>query len=139
MQLWNRLYNTVWLAFFSCVLIPRWMGPYAGIPIHLLLGLAMLFLTQGNARRLASLAVPLRLQRISRVTAGFAIFQAACGIAIAAAKHLGAKAAWAVPLLMGMHLVSALAILSQASSVATAFDMWEEKEFEMRDSSKKDQ
>jgi hypothetical protein len=139
MQLWNRLYNTVWLAFFSCVLIPRWMGPYAGIPIHLLLGLAMLFLTQGNERKLASLAVPLRLRRISRVTAGFAVFQAACGIAVAASKGLGPKAAWTVPLFVGMHVVCALAILSQASSVATAYDMWEEKEFEMRDSSKKDQ
>jgi hypothetical protein len=33
MQLWNKLYNTIWLPFFSCVLIPRWMGRYAGPPM----------------------------------------------------------------------------------------------------------
>jgi hypothetical protein len=28
-----------------------------------------------------------------------------------------------------LHLIIALAIISQASSTATAYDMWEEKEF----------
>jgi len=28
-----------------------------------------------------------------------------------------------------LHLVTALAIITQASSVATAYDMWEEHEF----------
>jgi hypothetical protein len=28
-----------------------------------------------------------------------------------------------------LHLVIALAIITQASSVATAYDMWEEKEY----------
>jgi hypothetical protein len=30
-----------------------------------------------------------------------------------------------------VHVICALAILAQASSVATAYDMWEDKEFEM--------
>jgi hypothetical protein len=33
---------------------------------------------------------------------------------------------WAVNLL---HLIIAVAIITQASSAATAYDMWEEKEF----------
>lgn len=129
MQLWKKLYNTVWLAFFSCVLIPRWMDAYVGIPVHVLLGLIMLILTQSNARRLASLPVPYRLKRISKVTAGFAIFQIAVGMALGAVMHLAPGLNTVLLLLRGAHVVCALAILAQASSVATAYDMWEEREF----------
>ena len=128
MQLWNRLYNTIWLAFFSCVLIPRWMGRYAGPPVHVLLGLAMLVITRTNARRLAALSVPPRLQRISKVTAGIAVFQIVGGLALGAVSHLAPNLPVVAPVLRGAHVVCALAILAQASSVATGYDMWEEKE-----------
>ena len=129
MRLWKKLYNTVWLAFFSCILIPRWMDVYAGLSIHVLLGLTMLVMTQSNARRLAALPVPSRLKRISKATAGFAIFQIAVGLALGAVMHLAPGLHIVTILLRGAHVVSALAILAQASSVATAYDMWEEKEF----------
>jgi len=129
MQLWNKLYNTVWLAFFSCVLIPRWMGRYAGPPVHVLLGLAMLVITRTNAQRLAALPVPTRLKRISKVTAGFAVFQVVGGLALGAATHLAPNLPAVAPVLRAAHVVCALTILAQASSVATAYDMWEEKEF----------
>ncbi len=129
MQLWNKLYNTVWLAFFSCVLIPRWMGEYVGLTVHALLGLAMVVVTLSNARNLGALPVPPRLKRISKVTAGFALFQAVVGLALGAVLHLAPDLPVVDPVLRGAHVVSALAILAQASSVATAYDMWEEKEF----------
>jgi hypothetical protein len=129
MQLWNKLYNTIWLAFFSCVLIPRWMGPKIGLPVHILLGLAMLIVTQTNARSLAALPVPDRLKRVSKVVAGIAIFQLACGLALGAVMHLAPNLHVAALILQGAHVVSALAILSQSSSIATGYDMWEEKEF----------
>ena len=129
MQLWKRLYNTVWLAFFSCVLIPHWMGQYVGWPVHALLGLAMLLLTQLNARSLQALSAPSRLKRISKVTAGFAIFQVVTGLALGAVMHLAPNLPFVAPALRGLHVVAALTILAQASSVATAYDMWEEKEF----------
>jgi hypothetical protein len=130
MELWKRLYNTVWLAFFSCVLIPRWMGSSIGLPIHVLLGLTLLVLSQTNARKLAALPVPSRLKRISKVTAGFAIFQIVTGLALGAVSHLTLHLPGAVRVLYGAHVACALAILAQTSSVATAYDMWEEKEFE---------
>ncbi len=129
MPLWRRLYNTVWLAFFACVLIPRWMGASAGFPVHALLGLLLLILTLANARKLAALDVPARLQRISKVTAGFAIFQLVCGFALGGVSHLAPNVAWALSLLRAVHIICALTILAQASSVATGYDMWEEKEF----------
>jgi hypothetical protein len=129
MQLWRMLYNTVWLAFFLCVLIPRWMGPYAGMPLHAILGLLMLILTQSNARKLAALPVPVRLKRISKATAGFAIFQIVIGLVLGGVSHLALNIPFLIPVLRGMHIICALTMLAQASSVATAYDMWEEKEF----------
>jgi len=129
MQLWKRLYNTIWLAFFSCVLIPRWMGQSVGTSIHVLLGLAMFVMTQANARSLAALPVPARLKRISKVAAGFAIFQIFAGLAMGVVKHFAPNLPVVPAVLLGLHDVCALAILSQSSSLATAYDMWEEKEF----------
>jgi len=129
MPLWKKLYGTVWLAFFSCVLIPRWILPAVGIPLHILVGLGMLVMTQLNMRQLAALPVPDRLKRISRVTAGFAIFQIICGLALGAAMQFAPGVAVVAAVLRGAHIVCALTILAQAASVATAYDMWEEKEF----------
>ena len=129
MKLWNRLYSTVWLAFFACVLISRWMGSHVGIPVHILLGLVLLVVTLANARSLAALPVPVRLKRISKVTAGFAIFQALGGLALGAIAHFVPNLPVVPMVLHGAHVICALAILAQASSVATAYDMWEEKEF----------
>ena len=70
MPLWNRLYNTIWLAFFSCVMVPRWMGTTWGMAVHAVLGLGLVALTVANAQTLQALPVPTRLQRISKVTRG---------------------------------------------------------------------
>ena len=129
MPLWRRLYNTIWLAFFSCVLVPRWMGASVGLPVHALLGIWMLVITQMNIKSLQALSVPARLKRISKATAGFALFQLATGLALGAVMHLAPTLPFAAPVLRGLHIVSALTILAQASSVATGYDMWEEKEF----------
>ena len=129
MQLWKCLYNTIWLSFFACVLIPRWMGNHAGFPVHGLLGLLLLVMTVTNARKLAALPVPARLKRISKVTMGFAIFQLVTGLALGALLHLIPDLPYVAPILHGIHIVIALAILAQTSSVATAYDMWEDKEF----------
>ena len=127
MPLWQRLYNTIWLAFFSCLLIPRWLG-VAGPPVHALLGVGLLVLAVTNARRLAALPVPARLQRISKATAGIAGLQAVSGLALGAVTRLAPSLPVVGPVLHGLHVVCALAILAQAASVATGYDMWEEKE-----------
>ena len=130
MQLWKCLYNTLWIAFFACVLVPRWMGEIVGFPLHALLGLFLLVMTVVNARKLTTLPVPERLKRISKVTMGFAIFQLVTGLALGALHHLAPDLPYAAPIIHGMHVVIALAILAQTASVATAYDMWEEKEYQ---------
>jgi hypothetical protein len=129
MPLWSELYATVWLAFFGCVLIPRWMGLRIGLEAHILLGLAMVVVTLINVKRLAALPAPERLKRISKVTAGFSVFQLIAGLALGGAAHWAPNLLHLSPLFRVIHAVCALAILAQASSVATAYDMWEEKEF----------
>jgi hypothetical protein len=129
MELWRKLYNTVWLSFFSCVLIPRWMGPLIGLPVHAILGLLMLVIARSNAKRLEALSVPDRLKRISKVTAGFAAFQVITGVGLGGALHLAPNLPLVIAALRGIHVVCALTILAQTSSVATAYDMWEEKEY----------
>jgi len=130
MQLWKTLYGAVWLAFFSCVLLPRWMGAYAGSSIHIVLGFIMLLVALSNARRLAAMPVPSRLKRISKVIVGFAAFQIVFGAALGSTMYFFPNISYISPILQGVHIVCALAILAQASSVATAYDMWEDKEFE---------
>lgn len=129
MPLWRKLYNTVWLAFFCSVLLPRWMGISVGIPFHAILGLLLFWLTLSNMKSLGALPVPDRLKRISKVTLGFAAFQLIAGIALGAVMHFTPALPVLPSVLRGAHIVAALTILAQASSVATAYDMWEEKEF----------
>jgi hypothetical protein len=129
MKLWSRLYCTVWLAFFSCVLISRWLGDSVGTSVHILLGVLLLILTLSNARSLGALPVPARLKRISKVTAGFAVFQTLGGLALGILAHFSQSLPWVASILHGAHVVFALAILAQSSSLATTYDMWEEKEF----------
>jgi hypothetical protein len=138
MQLWKMLYTTVWLAFFCCILIPRWMSPYAGLPLHGLLGAVLLFLTWANARHLAVLPVPARLKRISKVTAGIAVFQMVMGLGLGVVTYLAPNLSFVFAAIRATHFICALAILAQASSVATAYDMWEEKEFQTGFSPEKD-
>lgn len=128
MALWSRLYNTIWLVFFTSVALPRWLGPKLGAALHILLGLGVLAMTFGNAGKLAALSVPARLQRISKVTFKLAAFQAVCGLALGAVTHLAPNLPVVGSVLHGAHIVVALAILAQAASVATGHDMWEEKE-----------
>ena len=130
MKLWKKLYNTVWLAFFSCVLIPEWMSVKIGYPVHIVIGILLLYMTATNTSRLKAQPVPKRLVRISRVTMGFAIFQLVSGMALGGILHLAPEIRYIPSILQGVHIVCALAILAQASSVATAYDMWEEKEFQ---------
>ena len=136
MKLWQRLYNAVWLAFFCCVLMPRSLGPKPGAVAHILLGLAMLGLAAANAKALAALAVPARLKRVSQVAAKLSGFQLVIGLALGAVTHMLPEQKIVASVLYWAHVVAAFAILAQSASVATGYDMWEEKEFEVKPEAK---
>lgn len=73
--------------------------------LHIILGIAIVIVVGYNSNELLQTEVPLRIKKVAR---------AAFGMSIAS--------------------VVTVAMVTQASSVATAYDMWEEKEFEQKSS-----
>ncbi len=122
----------IWLAFFQIlVVVPPIAGATALVFLHVVLGLAILALAHLDSRRLKGMGVPARIRRIAASTAQLASAQLVLGIYLFLALDL--EPGWNLPgssVVLFLHLVVALAIFSQASSTATAYDMWEEREFE---------
>jgi len=127
-NVWKQFYALVWLAFLQIVIIivPRFTVFL--VDAHVVLGLVILALAHLNSGRIRKTDAPQRLKRIAKSTAVLATFQIILGIILYADLRLGVS----IPLIeviAFIHLVIALAIITQASSVATAYDMWEEHEF----------
>jgi hypothetical protein len=125
---WKPLYAMVWLVFlqFVMIIIPRFTPRL--VDVHLLLGLIILGLAHYNNALLKKTNAPNRLKRIVKVTAVLATIQLLLGIILFANLRLGLSFPL-VGVVVFIHLVTALAIITQASSVATAYDMWKEHEF----------
>lgn len=123
MKLWARLYLLIWLAFaqFFVTLFSEMFGV---VYLHFLVGLAVLVLAVMNYRDVMRTSAPDRAKRISKAIPGMAAFDGLLGIPLYLFEE--GTVHWAITVL---HLVVALAIIAQASSTATAYDMWEEKEF----------
>ncbi len=128
MRLWKPLYAMVWVAFLQIVIIllPRFTVYL--VDAHLGLGLVILALAHYNSAKIKKTEAPNRLKRIAKSTAILATIQVILGLVL----YTGLRFNLDIPLLSivsFLHVVTALAIITQASSVATAYDMWEEKEF----------
>lgn len=124
---WKTLYAMVWLAFAQ-ILVALVAFP-GSVALHVALGVAVVAVAHYHQARLKRASIPDRIRRIVRATANLASAQFFLGIYVFAGFELG----WPLPvpeIVLILHLIVALAILSQASSTATAYDMWEEREFE---------
>jgi hypothetical protein len=129
MQLWQRLYMMIWLLMFDILLVPHLFPSRIILGLHVALGLGTLAFARANAGALAAAPVPARLKRISASTAGLAVAQLVIGLVFGVLK-LGP---WHLPGFLAttaatIHLVVALAMITQAASVATAYDMRDEQE-----------
>ncbi len=126
------LYVMIWLSFVQIlVVVPPLAGVTGFVFLHVVLGLAILAIAQTDSRHLRGMAVPDRIRRIARSTAQLASAQLVLGLYLFLALDL--EPGWNLPgssIVLFLHLVVALAIFSQASSTATAYDMWEEKEYD---------
>lgn len=128
MTVWKQLYGMVWLAFLQIVLITIPRFTIYLVDAHVALGLVILALAHFNNARIKKTDAPERLKRICKSTAILATFQIILGIVLYANLRLD----FSIPLvsvISFIHLVTALAIITQAASVATAYDMWEEREY----------
>ena len=123
MKLWQSLYSMVWLCLFTLIAATLDVIPYKA-PVHAALGLAVLGLAFRNKAALAKSQAPARLKRISTATASISVMAAVTGALMAVPPLHFLDVLWRV-----LHLCTIVAISTQAGSVATAYDMWEEKEF----------
>ncbi|MDG7008584.1 MAG: hypothetical protein JRN06_10135 [Nitrososphaerota archaeon] len=131
MDNWKAMYAIIWVAFFQIVFIlfsP--LGDAVDLVVHVVVAVAILGLAFAVYRGVRRTSCPSRIKRITKTTWYLAIFQGVLGLALAAGVMLswGSTYFGAVGF---MHVATALAIITQASSSATAYDMWEEKEFQV--------
>lgn len=132
MRLWGALYGMTWLVFFE-ILLGAWPSPPRVVPyLHIVLGLGIVLLAYSNFSHLRATRVPGRVKRIARSTFQLSLVAVFFGLILEA--NVGTS--WVVlgvsffQLILFLHLVLALAIITQAAAVAIAHDMWEDREFE---------
>jgi len=131
MGTWQLMYLIIWIAFFQILFILFSPLPYSvNVAVHGLVGIAILGLAFQVSRDLSRSSCPDRIKRISKVTRNLAVLQGILGIALGIGYALSWGSLYA-GVVSFLHVGNALAIITQASSSATAFDMWEEKEFQI--------
>ena len=123
------MYLLVWIAFLQIVII---IFPVLGLTptyyLHTFVGLILVGVAMASYSLVRKTACPDRIKRISKTTAILAVIQGLLGIVLLAGiiLHFGTVFQ---DIILFIHVVNALAIITQATSSATAFDMWEQKEF----------
>lgn len=123
------MYLIIWVSFLQILFIffsP--LGRDVNLGVHVVIGIAVLGLAFTVYRRVRLTSCPDRIKRITKATRNLAVLQGVLGIALA----LGIVLSWGslyTTVVEFLHVGNALAIITQASSSATAYDMWEEKEF----------
>ena len=125
------MYAVIWLALFEILLV---LFPVFGftlnIVLHGILGVGILVFTFYIQRSVRRTSCPARIKRIVVTTFALAVFQGVLGLAL----FTGIELSWGSTysdIISFLHVVTSIAIITQASSSATAFDMWEEKEFQV--------
>ncbi len=128
MSLWKQLYAMVWLAFLQIVIIILPRFTIYLVDLHVALGLIILALAHYDNAQIKKTDTPNRLKRIAKSTAILATIQIILGVILYANLRLSVSVPL-VSVISFVHLVISLAIITQAASVATAYDMWEEHEY----------
>ena len=125
------MYAVIWASFFEIlVILFQPLGKNVAESLHVLLGIAVLALAYYASTKVRATACPQRIKRIAKTTANFAIAQAVLGIILFALDQFNANST-IQNVFAFFHVAIALTIIAQASSSATSYDMWEEKEFEV--------
>jgi hypothetical protein len=125
------MYGLIWLSFIQILFV--FYSPFGAdamtVAVHAPLGLLVFVLAFYVSRKVQASACPDRIKRITKTTRNLALLQGIIGLTYAGAisVSLADIYLWAISLI---HVANSLAIITQASSSATGFDMWEEKEFQ---------
>jgi hypothetical protein len=122
MKLWQSLYNVIWLNLLVLLVALLEVIPHRA-HIHAVLGLLVVALAFRNKAALAKTAAPARVKRISAAMASISVAVVATGVLLAIPQLAFLDLLWRI-----LHLFTVVAIVTQAASIATGYDMWEEKE-----------
>ncbi|MGA2199355.1 MAG: hypothetical protein ABSG45_05400 [Nitrososphaerales archaeon] len=129
MKTWAMMYLLIWVAFLDLLIVFFPSFAYlTNLDLHFLVGVLVGVLAIYVFIRVRKGPCPERIKLITKTTAVLAVFDGALGVLL----YLVASSVMAVPfhdIIVFLHFGTAVAIITQASSSATAYDMWEEKEF----------
>jgi hypothetical protein len=131
MKTWASMYLVIWISFLQILIIL--FSPFGydvNVGIHAIIGLAVLALAFQVYRGVMRTGCPDRIKRITKTTRNLAVLQAVLGIALAVGYQFSLGSLY-TGVISFLHVANALAIITQASSSATGYDMWEEKEFQV--------
>ena len=123
LKLWARLYLMIWLAFLQ-FFVTAFSEMFGVLYLHIVIGLAILVLAIMNYRDLMKTSAPNRVKQIAKIIPVMAVLNGILGAPLEV--FTDGTVHWVITVL---HLAVALALIAQASSAATGYDMWEEKEF----------
>ncbi len=130
MKTWSVLYLLIWLALVQILII---LFPVLAISqtydLHALVGLAVVAVALYAYSGVRKTSCPDRIKRITKTTVILGVVQGLLGLVLYDSVTTGLGGSEFRTAILFLHAVNALAIITQASSSATAFDMWEEKEF----------
>ncbi|MBA4369469.1 MAG: hypothetical protein C0403_17725 [Desulfobacterium sp.] len=123
MPIWKKLYGIIWLIFFAFLLVLLKSLPlYASI--HAVVGVLIILVAIHNRKRIAATGCPVRIKRIAFVMVAMSILALLTGVLLKAPLPY-----FVMGLIQFLHIATAAGLFTQSASVATSFDMWQEKEF----------
>jgi hypothetical protein len=125
MTTWKALYGMIWLCFATLFVAVFDPIPKKGY-VHAVLGIAVLVLAVRNRAVLARSNCPPRLKRISTGTVKVCVLALVTGAVLAVPQLEAHK--WIFYSVKVFHLLAIGAIVTQTASVATAHDVWHERE-----------
>lgn len=131
MKLWSSLYLLIWLGFFAILLsaivgVERSFLSFLEEPffyLHIILGVLIVVVAGYNSNELLKTEAPSRIKRVARTAFGMSIASAVTGMIRPIDSDY-------ICFISFVHILVTIAMITQASSAATAYDMWEEREFE---------
>jgi hypothetical protein len=124
------MYGIIWLCLIEILFL--YFSPFDDsitVAVHGTLGVLIFALAFYISHKVQATNCPDRIKRITRTTRNLAILQGVLGLALAGVVMMDLATIYA-SIIGLLHLANSLAIITQASSSATAYDMWEEKEFQ---------
>jgi threonine/homoserine efflux transporter RhtA len=129
MRTWALMYALIWVSFLQIIIVlfPI-LGSFLSNGLHLLTGILIAVMAYNISVRVRSTSCPDRIKRITLTTRNLSVFEGLLSIPPYLSSALGFDLPFTY-IIDFLHVVIAIAIITQASASANAFDMWKEKEF----------